>query len=229
MASPRIAVHSIPDLKNTTDDALPNYLRSLSFTQSHLLTDVRLALGYAAVFIAAVTFYFDYRLGFEKTKGWTLYAVLAYFFLNGGLTCWVWGVEKGKVFVGCLGETKEQLTLQSHVEKHIPTYHVTVRYRSSVDQDIWQTVQISAPFTEWFTTEGYFVAKPFQRWLASEILVIGNADPGNAGGGGQAGQSIVKTLNVSQVEESVEHSRGGHNFTGKDVGNTSTRSRSSKK
>lgn len=90
----------IPDLKNTTDDALPNYLTSLKFKQSHTLTDVRLALGYTAVVIAAVTFYFDYRLGWDKTKGWTLWAVVVYFILNSALTFWVWGVEKGTVFVG---------------------------------------------------------------------------------------------------------------------------------
>ncbi len=89
-----------PDLKNTTDDALPNYLTSLKFKQSHTLTDVRLALGYTAVAIAAVTFYFDYRLGWDKTKGWTLWAVVVYFLLNSALTFWIWGVEKGNVFVG---------------------------------------------------------------------------------------------------------------------------------
>lgn len=88
------------DLKNTTDDALPNYLTSLKFKQSHTLTDVRLALGYSAVIIAAITFYADYKLGWDKTKYWTFWAVLVYFTLNGALTFWIWGVEKGKVFAG---------------------------------------------------------------------------------------------------------------------------------
>ena len=88
------------DLKNTTDDALPNYLTSLKFKQSHYFADVRLALGYSAVVIAAITFYADYKLGWDATKQGTLWAVIAYFILNGGLTFWIWGVEKGKVFVG---------------------------------------------------------------------------------------------------------------------------------
>ena len=88
------------DLKNTTDDALPNYLTSLKFKQSHLLTDVRLALGYSAVVVAAITFYADYKLGWDKTKYWTFWAVLVYFTLNGALTFWIWGIEKGKVFAG---------------------------------------------------------------------------------------------------------------------------------
>ena len=117
MASQKIAVYSLPgiclkkltlsipdsyltDLKNTTDDALPNYLTSLKFKQSHHLTDVRLALGYAAVIIAAITFVADYKLGWDKTKAGTLWAVLMYFALNGALTVWIWAVEKGQVFTG---------------------------------------------------------------------------------------------------------------------------------
>ena len=37
--------------------------------------------------------------------------------------------------------------------------------------------EISSPFTRWFDSDGYFVAKPFQQWLASEIAIIGDADP----------------------------------------------------
>lgn len=88
------------DLKNTTDDALPNYLNSLQFKQSHFIADVRLLLGYSAVLVAAVTFYFDYKLGWDETKGWTLWAAIAYFLLNGALTFWISGVEKGTIFVG---------------------------------------------------------------------------------------------------------------------------------
>lgn len=61
---------------------------------------MRLALGYSAVTIAAITFYADYTLGWDKTKHWTLWAVLVYFTLNAALTFWVWGVEKEKVFAG---------------------------------------------------------------------------------------------------------------------------------
>lgn len=88
------------DLKNTTDDALPNYLTSLKFKQSHIVTDVRLSLGYTAVVIAAITFGLDYKLGWDKTKDLTLWAVVVYFVLNGALTYWIWGVEKGKIFTG---------------------------------------------------------------------------------------------------------------------------------
>lgn len=112
------------DLKNTTDDALPNYLTSLKFKQTHSLTDVRLALGYSAVLIAAITFYADYKLGWDKTKAATFWAVLIYFTLNGALTFWIWGVEKGTVFTGEIDQPSTETTLVSQIlNVGYPTIH----------------------------------------------------------------------------------------------------------
>jgi len=61
---------------------------------------VRLVLGWTAVVIAGVLFYFDWKLGWEQTKVWTLPAVIVYFILNGAFTYWIWFVEKGIIFVG---------------------------------------------------------------------------------------------------------------------------------
>lgn len=96
----RISPHNLSELKNTTDDALGNYLRSLGFQQDNTKLDVRLALGYVAVTIAGVTFAADYKLGWDATKFWTAVAVAAYAVFNGALTYWMWAVEKGLVFEG---------------------------------------------------------------------------------------------------------------------------------
>lgn len=100
-------MYNLADLKNTSDDAIPNYLNSLNFTQSHALTDVRLALGYSAFFLAAACFLWDYKLGFESTKYYTAAAVAIYTTLNSALTLWIWLKEKGIVYVGTApdGET----------------------------------------------------------------------------------------------------------------------------
>lgn len=79
-------------------------MKSLGFQQSHLLTDVRLGLGFAACAIAAATFYFDFTMGFEKTKSYTLYAVLVYFTLNTLLTVWIWWIEGNIVYLGKKGD-----------------------------------------------------------------------------------------------------------------------------
>jgi hypothetical protein len=100
------------DLKNTTDDALPNYLNSLKFKQIHTQTDVRLVLGYSAVIIAGALFYFDWKFGWEASKPYTFPAVAAYFLLNGAFSYWLWFVEKGVVYEG-EGKTGK-VRLQDH-------------------------------------------------------------------------------------------------------------------
>ncbi|KAI9677899.1 MAG: hypothetical protein M1829_002396 [Trizodia sp. TS-e1964] len=177
MATQKIAVYSLPELKNTTDDALPNYLNSIKFKQSHIYTDVRLALGYTAAAIAGATFYLDFTIGFEKTKTLTLYAVIVYFILNSALTYWIWAVESGKVYVGSHPDGTK-LSLESPNEKHDPTYRLRVRYLKPGSSE-WHTHEQASHFKRWFTADGQFVAKPFQQWLATEIPVVGLADPKN--------------------------------------------------
>lgn len=61
---------------------------------------------------------------------------------------------------------------------------------------------MQAPFTRWFTSDGRFVVKPFQQFLASEIPVIGAADPANVveeigrGSDGIAATASSTSMNV---------------------------------
>lgn len=59
--------------------------------------------------------------------------------------------------------------------KHKPVYNLQVRYGKAGKQ--LQVLKLSAPFTLWFDSDGYFVATPFQQWLATEIPIVGEADP----------------------------------------------------
>ena len=150
------------DLKNTTDDALPNYLTSLKFRQSHFLTDIRLALGYSAVLIAAITFYADYKLGWDKTKAATFWAVLLYFTLNGALTFWIWGVEKGQVFTGEIDQSSTGRTL------------VGAEQRIGQDQSLSRTVVVNSLKCY----EAYpclpsqcSLRNPWQEWCNTGVIV----------------------------------------------------------
>lgn len=97
---------------------------------------MKLALGYTAVIIAAITFALDYKYGFEATKKFTTAAVVAYFLLNGAFTYWIWGVEKGLIYVGAWKGRKvsplpycsillfQQLTCTKTDHHHIPRRQV---------------------------------------------------------------------------------------------------------
>ena len=83
---------------------------------------MRLVLGWTAVVIAGVLFYFDWKLGWEQTKVWTLPAVIAYFILNGAFTYWIWFVEKGVIFVGEREGKKVRTSFSSQlVRRHLLT------------------------------------------------------------------------------------------------------------
>ena len=59
----------------------------------------------------------------------------------------------------------------------MPIYKITVYYEDAKKES--KTIELSSPFTRWFDADGFFVAKPFQQWLASEIPLIGRVDPQN--------------------------------------------------
>lgn len=166
------------DLKATSDDALPNYLNSLKFKQSHFYTDVRLALGYISVIIAGALFYFDWKLGWDVTKPYTLPAVVAYGLLNAGFTYWVMFVEKGQVYVGERNGVKLVISTTTKVTDGKPIYQVKAKFTTPQKQ--WKKVEIEASLNRWFSSDGFFVARPFQQFLAGGIPVIGEADPKNA-------------------------------------------------
>lgn len=92
--------------------------------------------------------------------------------------------------------------------KHTPTYKLNVRYLdSSKSANSWQTLDVSAPFTKWFSADGYFVAKPFQEWLAAEIPPIGKADPravreakGPTGASSSREGEVKRSVDVLQTE-----------------------------
>jgi len=170
--SSEISVYSLPDLKNTTDEALPNYLNSLKFSQDHTLTDVRLALGYASIAISAATFALDYKLEWDATKTLTLVAVVVYFLLQGVLTAWTMFVEKNTVYQGT--KDGQKVKINSHVARYTPIYELEFEVDSKPGKNA-ESYKINSPFSRWFTKDGTFVAPAFQSWLSSEIPMVKTA------------------------------------------------------
>ncbi|POS85498.1 hypothetical protein EPUL_002127 [Erysiphe pulchra] len=164
------------DLKNNSDDALATYLNSIKFQQSHRLCNVRLALGYAAISISAVTFFWDYKFGFDSTKVYTSIAVLLYTIINGILTYWMTFFEKDIIYVGT-NPQGDKVQISSKITKNVPIYHLTITTYLKSQPLKPQTQNLKKPFNEWFNKAGYFVPLSFQQMLASNVPLIGAADP----------------------------------------------------
>ncbi|PKS07910.1 hypothetical protein jhhlp_006519 [Lomentospora prolificans] len=179
MASERISVYNLADLKNTTDDAIPNYLNSLKIKQVHTLADVRLALGYSAFLIAAACFAWDYKFGFESTKYLTGGAVALYTILNSAMTLWIWYVEKGVVYEG-VAPSGEKIRIASSTKPYDPTYNLTITLTPKSPSAKPQTLSVSHPFSKWFDEQGRFVTIPFQQMIATSVPLVAVLDPKRA-------------------------------------------------
>jgi hypothetical protein len=70
-----------------------------------------------------------------------------------------------------------QLELSTTTDKINPTYNVKVRYSKGSSK--WTEAKLTSAFAKWFSEDGYFVARPFQHFLASNIPIVGEADPKN--------------------------------------------------
>jgi signal peptidase complex subunit 2 len=71
-----------------------------NYIQTHTLADIRLALGYAAVLSCAATAYYEYKVGFNEAKSWSMLGVGMYIILNIALYLWGYFIEGDIVYVG---------------------------------------------------------------------------------------------------------------------------------
>ncbi|KAI1431112.1 microsomal signal peptidase 25 kDa subunit-domain-containing protein [Xylaria sp. CBS 124048] len=175
----RITVHNLADLKNTSDDAIPNYLNSLKFKQDHTLMDTRLALGYASFAVAGACFFWDYKFGFEDTKFYTAIAVALYAVLSGALTLWITFVEKGTVYRGT-SKDGTKVHISTHVKKNVPMYYVTVLVTPKGWTKPKTEIEWMREFYHWFDEQGHFVPLPFQAMFARLVPPITALDPQRA-------------------------------------------------
>lgn len=164
---------------------MANYLNSLKFRQDHTLADVRLALGYGAFALAAACFAWDYYLGFEATKLWSAGAVAGYSLLNAALWFWQTRVEQGTIYAGEAPPSSsgssgnggsDRLYIASLSKKADTTYYLKVAVVDAATGS-QKAFALGKPFAEFFDASGYFVAAPFQSWLASNIGLVARADP----------------------------------------------------
>lgn len=65
------------------------------------------------------------------------------------------------------------------------------------------TWNIKTPFTTWFTSDGFFVSQPFQKWLATTVEVIGDADLKNASRD-ERDELAAPTAHVVALDQSSE-------------------------
>jgi len=173
---------SSTELKLACDDALRRYLsRPEQFKAQHTHTDIRLALGYTGVAVAAATGLYSWKRDFEESKPVVWVGVIMYMLLTSIQTLYSYFIEGDTVFVGKRKTVNkrietERLTLSA---KAVPSdkanFSVGPRYSlnavyvhtsnngKSLIRKSKQSTE--APFTTWFDENGILDEVAFGEWL----------------------------------------------------------------
>ena len=94
--------------------------------------------------------------------------------------------------------------ISTKANKNEPTYRLSARVASSASGSDYKETSVQAPFMRWFTADGFFVAQPFQQWLASSVPFVGEVDPKSKAGAAAQTAAPEATLQpgISAASES---------------------------
>lgn len=117
---------SVSELKLTSDEALPQVLESLGYEQSFTFSDIKLALGYVTVAIAALLFYIDKKFSFNETY----YVVAGLIALYGLVSLVMYYLNshpnlKNTTYVG-YNKSNQKITVHTWCTKYDPIYNVKI-------------------------------------------------------------------------------------------------------
>ncbi|KAF8498855.1 microsomal signal peptidase 25 kDa subunit-domain-containing protein [Gautieria morchelliformis] len=133
---------NLTELKHTLDDALKRFLgRPDQFKTIHQHTDVRLALGWAGVFVATGTALYGWKVEFERSKPIVWAGMILYIILTSVQTLYAYFVEGDIVYAGkrktfAKRIETERITIESRTQPSTstspPKYELSLAYvRSS--------------------------------------------------------------------------------------------------
>jgi len=184
--------YNTTELKNACDDALRRYLsRPELFKQIHQHTDVRLALGWLSVFVAAGTSLYGYKIEFEKSKPVVTIGLVLYMVLTTLQTLYAYFIEGKTIFVGkrktfskriiteriqlesmTIPPSKSPLT-ETSSPLNAPSYQLAVSYVRSTNggKSLLTKGRTSAAqtYSAFFDENGTMDQEAFERWLGELV------------------------------------------------------------
>ncbi|KZT00499.1 uncharacterized protein LAESUDRAFT_745812 [Laetiporus sulphureus 93-53] len=174
---------SVTEMKHACDDALKRFLsRPELFKQIYTHTDIRLALGWASVFVAAGTALYGYRVEFEKSKPGVWAGLILYILLTTIQTLYAYLIEGDIVFVGkrktfAKRIVTERITLSStstpSTSKSPPAHALSVSYVRSTSggKSLLGRGREKAErgYNTFFDENGVMDQEGFERWVAELV------------------------------------------------------------
>lgn len=187
---------SLTELKIACDDAVRRFFsRPEQFRTRHTHTDVRLALGWTSVVIAAATGYYGWKREFEEARLLVFVGVVLYFILTAVQTAYAYWIEGKTIYVGKRRTLVhrieiERITIDSETKpapspSKSPRYSLTLSYirstgKSKKNKTIIRksSATVEKNYTDLFDEEGTLDERALAAWLteASASVIEDNSD-----------------------------------------------------
>ncbi|EDO16186.1 hypothetical protein Kpol_1014p1 [Vanderwaltozyma polyspora DSM 70294] len=157
-----INVYSIPELRQTLDEALSPTLKRLGYIESHHLTDLKLAIGYSITLTAATSFYLDKKFSYSESLVYQKILVAAYFILS--VIFWWFNkfIQNDISYVGENKNKKEKLVLKTKFIDNDPIYKINIHLNDKI-------VDTELPVNKVFNEAGYLQSNLFYDWLNQQL------------------------------------------------------------
>ncbi|GHJ86884.1 hypothetical protein NliqN6_3286 [Naganishia liquefaciens] len=199
---------NLVELKNACDDAVKSIMKEHQFTEIHTHTDIKLALGWIAVLVAAGTAGYSYKYGFEQTRGIAMAGVVAYFVLSGIQLLYAYYFEGSKIYTGKRKSLSkrietELIRISSRTIPHPssasstlppashPRYLLNVSYRRSANanKSLLRRARllVDASYGELVDVKGGVEYERIRDWLAEVLGRVGGAGEESTMGAGTDG------------------------------------------
>jgi len=174
---------NLTELKNACDDALKRYLSHPDlFKQIYLHTDIRLALGWLSVFVAAGTAFYGYKFEFEDSKPVVWVGLILYVILTALQTLYSYLIEGNIVFVGKRKTFSkriitDRITVSSTTElpspNKPPAYQLSLNYVRSTSSGKSLLgkgkTRGSKGYNAFFDEQGTLDQERFERWVGELV------------------------------------------------------------
>lgn len=160
-----INVYSIPELRQTLDEALPGIFMRHEFNQSFRLIDTKLVIGYGIAVVAAASFLLDKKFEFEQVLVYQKILVGSYMVFSTLYWYFTKFVQKGITYEG-IDKKGTSIAVKTSFENNEPLYQVTF-----VTQDAFE-LKTALPVNKVFNEYGYLQTDLLYQWIGQQLVVL---------------------------------------------------------
>lgn len=167
MSTPKLNLYNAPQLRTIVDENLSDVLGSLGYTESFLLTDIKLGLGLVTVALAGSLFLIEKKLDFFESIN-LITLILVLYFIASGAILYLTVLKKYKniKYIG-YDDKNNKITIITESKKFEPIYSIEIRF----GEDEEKVVKTQVEFMKLFDTFTAFHAENLKEIIGEQLKI----------------------------------------------------------